>query len=286
MPWAGPHGPRDRDVHRLFVVPTPIGNLEDITLRAVRVLGEVTVIFAEDTRHTRKLLAHHGLSTPLRSYHQYNKLSRIHSILRAVHQGDVALVSDAGMPALSDPGFELIGAAVDAGIEIDVLPGPSAAITAVVGAAIPAPGFVFLGFLPRGAGELRRELRGLSSIPWSIVMYESPHRLVGTLSAILEVLGDRRIVVARELSKLHQEYVRGTVSEALARFETEPARGECTVVLAGSQGEPEKGTEDALAELRRRRMQGQDAKTAVAEVAAGFGLQRNVVYRLWLSLGE
>lgn len=266
----------------LYVVPTPIGNLEDITLRALRVLGEVPLILAEDTRHTRKLLTRYDIKTRLVSYHQHNKRARLASALEALTTGDVALVSSAGMPAVSDPGFELIEAAVAAGVAVDVLPGPSAVVTAVVAAALPAPGFLFLGFLPRSSRERRLRLEQVRALPYSLVLYEAPHRLEGTLQDLLSALGDRLMVAARELSKLHQETVRGSVSDLAARYQHETPRGEFTLVVAGAEPEPVDHLDEARAELRRRSEDGQEARSAVAEVAKAYGLPRNVVYRLWL----
>jgi len=258
--------------------------LEDITLRALRVLKEAHAIFAEDTRHTRKLLAHYSISTSLHSYHQHNKRTRIPIVLSTMQSADVALVSSAGTPALSDPGFELIEAVLATGFDVDVLPGASALTTAVVGAAIAAPGFLFLGFLPRRGGDRRKVLRDSGACQYALVLYEAPHRLVSTLRDIRSELGERRVVVARELTKVHQEYVRGTVSQVLDRFDGEAPRGECTLVIAGASEEPRVDTHEARAELRRRRETGQEARRAVGDVAALLRMPRNEVYRLWLEV--
>lgn len=272
---------------RLAVVPTPIGNLEDITVRALRVFREVSLILAEDTRQARKLLSHYSISTPLLSYHQHNKRERLERVLRALEAGDVALMSNAGMPAISDPGFELIQAALHAGVEVDVLPGASAVVTAVVAAALPARGFLFAGFLPRRSGHRRRALREIFSVPYSLVLFEAPHRLVDTLLDAREVLGDRQIVAARELTKVHQQIVRGTITELIQRYEHESPRGEFTLVVAGA--EPSQGEEHtwkAQEDLKHRRREGQDARTAVAEVGRKYGLGRNEAYRLWLESAQ
>lgn len=266
----------------LFVVPTPIGNLEDITLRALRVLRQVSLVLAEDTRHTRKLLTHYAISTRLLSYHQHNKLIRLDRVLTELEEGDVALVSDSGMPSVSDPGFELIRAAIEAGIEVDVLPGPSAVITAVVAAALPSPGFLFLGFLPRGARERRKRLAEVEPAREALVFYEAPHRLLSALSDVRAVLGDREIVVARELTKVHQEIARGTVSAMEERFGERPPRGEMTVVVAGASTVEEDRTDEAEALLRQRYSAGEDRRSAVAAVMRDTGLARNDAYRLWL----
>ncbi|GAC1508037.1 MAG: 16S rRNA (cytidine(1402)-2'-O)-methyltransferase [Chloroflexota bacterium] len=272
---------------RLIVVPTPIGNLEDITFRAVRVLGEVQAIFAEDTRQTRKLLTRYSLTTPLYSYHQHTKYSRIPAVLEALERGDVALVSSAGTPSISDPGFELVRAALEKGVEIDVLPGASAVVTAVVGAAIPAPGFLFLGFLPRRAAERDTILREHASTRCALVFFEAPHRLTTTLAALDCMLGDRQAVAARELTKLHQQYVRGTVRDLMRHFEEHAPRGEITLVIAGAESADMQGSSDEVrAELLRRREAGQEARTAVSDVASLYHMARNDVYRLWVATVE
>lgn len=271
-------------VGRLIVVPTPIGNLEDITLRALRMLGEVSLVLAEDTRHTRHLLVHHHISARLLSYHQHNKRDRLIEVLEALQTGDVALVSSAGMPSISDPGFELVEAAIAAGIEIDVLPGASAVITALVGAAIPAPGFLFFGFLPRHAGERRARLRELQSLRQSLVFYEAPHRVADSLQDMLTVLGNREAVVARELTKLHQEWVRGSVTEICARYRELQPRGELTLVVAGAPEEAGPDMAAAREYMRRQRSAGVNRREAIQEHSRLFGLARNDAYRMWLDL--
>lgn len=267
---------------RLYIVPTPIGNLEDVTLRALRILGEVSLILAEDTRYTRKLLRHYQISTPLVSYHQHNKRDRIEWTLEKLREADVALVSSAGMPAVSDPGFELILAAVEAQVDVDVLPGPSAVITAVVAAALPAPGFLFAGFLPRSSGERRRRLAELATVPYTLVLYEAPHRLVALLRDIESILGARQVVLARELTKLHQELLRGAPHELLERYAASEPRGEFTVLVGAAAPAPKDRSDEALDELKARHQRGEDRRTILAEVAAKYGLRRNETYRLWL----
>jgi 16S rRNA (cytidine1402-2'-O)-methyltransferase len=270
-------------VGRLLVVGTPIGNLEDITYRAVRALTEVPLILAEDTRHTRKLLSHYGISTRLISYHQHNKVARLGTALEALAEGDVALVSSAGMPSVSDPGFELIRAAAEAGFEIDVLPGASAVITAVVGAALAAPGFLFAGFLPRVRGERRARLDALRGVPASLVLYESPHRLRSTVDDALDVLGDRPAVAGRELTKLHQEYVRGSLASLREHFRQREPLGEFTLVIGPDDTpapEADKSEVDAL--VARLRTEGADRRTAIGRLTADLGLSRNAAYARWL----
>jgi 16S rRNA (cytidine1402-2'-O)-methyltransferase len=268
----------------LYLVATPIGNLEDITLRALRVLREVSLIAAEDTRTTRKLLSHYGIKARLTSYHEHNKGVKIPYILNALQQGDVALVSESGTPAVSDPGYDLVAAAAAAGLPVAAVPGPSAVVAALAVSGLPTRQFTYVGFLPRRRGDRRRLLSTLAAQPQTIVALESPHRLLTTLSDLLAVLGDRRIAVCRELTKLHEEVFRGSISEAIAYFQ-EP-RGEFTLVLAGSPQPAEAvvPTEAVLAELRQLREQGVTPRQAVTQVAQQFGLPRRQVYRLWLQL--
>ena len=268
----------------LYLVATPIGNLEDITLRALRVLREVSLIAAEDTRTTRKLLSHYGIKARLTSYHEHNKGAKIPYILAALRHGDVALVSEAGMPGVSDPGYDLVVAAAEAEVPVAAVPGPSAVVAALAISGLPTRQFTYIGFLPRRRGERRRLLSALAAQPRTIVALESPHRLLATLSDLLAVLGDRRIAVCRELTKLHEEVFRGRISEAIIHFR-EP-RGEFTLVLAGATEPAEASvpTEAVLAELRQLRQQGMAPRQAVTQVAEQFGLARRQVYRLWLRL--
>src|SRR5215475_9085878 len=197
----------------LYIVPTPIGNLEDITLRALRVLRESRLIAAEDTRTTRKLLDHYGISTPLTSYHEYNKLSKLDAIFDALVEGDVALVSDAGTPGISDPGHELIREALARQVNVVPLPGPSAIITALIASGMPTDSYIYLGFLPRKSKALRDLLESLLAERRTLVAYESPNRLLETLTTIAEVMGNRQVAVARELTKLFEEVRRGPVAD-------------------------------------------------------------------------
>ena len=222
----------------LYIVPTPIGNLEDITLRALRILGEASLIAAEDTRTTRVLLDHYAITTPMTSYHEHNKLAKLDSLLDALAGGDVALVSDAGMPGISDPGYELIREALARDVPVVVLPGPSAVVTALVVSGLPTDRFLFVGFLPRRKKALHAALAALASEPGTLVAYESPNRLAATLQAVLDVLGDRPVAVGRELSKLYEEVRRGPASVVLAHFAENPPRGEITLVIAGATDTP------------------------------------------------
>ncbi len=266
----------------LYLVATPIGNLEDVTLRALHILREVALIAAEDTRTTRKLLAQHGIRARLTSYHEHNKAQKIPYILSALQHGEVALVSEAGMPAVSDPGVDLVAAAVAAGVAVVPVPGPSALIAALAVSGLPTRQFTYVGFLPRRRGERRRLLSGLAAEPRTLVVLESPHRLAASLADLLATLGDRRIAVCRELTKLHEEVFRGGISEALAHF-GEP-RGEFTLVLEGAAGAQAAPPDEAAIrqELRRLYQQSVGTRQAVDEVALRFGLPRRQAYRLWL----
>ena len=266
----------------LYLVATPIGNLEDISLRALRTLREVSLIAAEDTRHTGRLLKNYDIKTPLTSYHEHNRLTKLDYILGCLENGDVAVVSDAGMPGVSDPGYELVAAAAERGIPVVPVPGPSSVITALVVSGLSTERFVYLGFLPRKAGSRQRVLKSAALEPGTIVILESPHRLRAAMEDILLILGDRKLAVCRELTKIHEEVFRGLVSGALKYF-TEP-RGEFTLVIAGSVGEKEapQMTEAVRERLRDMRRSGATAKEAVALVVGETGLSRKEIYRAWL----
>ncbi len=218
----------------LYLVATPIGNLDDMTLRAVHVLESVPLIAAEDTRHTLKLLTHFGLRRPLVSLHARNEARQLQTILNRLEQHDVALVSDAGTPALSDPGVRLVSAAVAAGYPVVPVPGPSAVLAALVSSGLPTNQFTFLGFLPRKRGELERVIRDAGEAKRTFVFFESPHRVQKTLAIMASALGPRSLVVAREITKVHEEFLRGTPATLLEHFAKSPPRGELTVVVAGS----------------------------------------------------
>ncbi len=265
----------------LYLVPTPIGNLEDITLRALRVLKGASLVAAEDTRTARKLLSHYGIRQRLLSYNEHNMRARTPQILAALEHGDVALISEAGTPGISDPGYELVQAAIDAGSAVVPLPGASAVLAAIVVSGLPARRFKFLGFLPRRPGERRRLLESLKDESATLIVFESPHRLRQTLADIQSAWGDRRIAVCRELTKAFEEIFRGTLSQARGHF-TEP-RGEFTVVLEGaSDPAPAASLEQAAADLRGLRASGVSGRDAVRQVAKATGLPHRDVYRLWL----
>lgn len=224
---------------RLFICATPIGNLEDVTMRLLRVLKEVDLIAAEDTRQTRKLLARYDIHKPLISYHKHNEEPREDDLIEALQSGrDVALVSDAGMPGISDPGEVLVRAAVSAGITVIPIPGAVAAVTALAASGLSTARFCFEGFLPRQRKERLAALQSLAAEPRTLVFYESPHRIAGMLADLLDRLGDRRVVLARELTKIHEEFWRGTLSQAVALLKEQGARGEYTVVVEGAGESP------------------------------------------------
>jgi 16S rRNA (cytidine1402-2'-O)-methyltransferase len=216
----------------LYVVATPIGNLEDITLRALRVLGEVQLIAAEDTRTARKLLNRYNINTRLTSYFEHNKRMKMPVLLEILEEQDIALISEAGMPGISDPGYELIKAAIEMDIQVVALPGSSAVTTALAVGGLPADQFVYMGFLPRKKGEKRTLLAWVRDEPRTLICFESPYRVVDSLAAMLEVLGDRNVAVCRELTKLHEEVFRGTLSSAVKHFQK--PRGEFTIVIQGT----------------------------------------------------
>ncbi len=269
----------------LYVVATPIGNLEDISQRALRILREVKLIAAEDTRKTRRLLAHYDIKTPMTSYYEHNKIAKLDNILEQLQTIDIALVSDAGMPGISDPGYELIAAAARQNITVVPIPGPSAVISALAVSGLPTDKFKFIGFLPNRPSARRRALEGISDETGTIIALEAPHRIPAALDDILLTLGDRKIAVCRELTKLHEEIFRGTVAEAAGHFSG--PRGEFTLVIAGkgTEAKPEltPAIETRLRELYRR---GVPAKDAVAAVAGESGLKRKELYRKWLEVGE
>lgn len=220
----------------LYLVPTPIGNLEDMSYRAVRLLKEADFIAAEDTRNTKKLCNHFEITTPVVSYHEHNKETSGEKIIQRLQEGaKVALVSDAGMPTISDPGYELVVAATRERLTVVPLPGANAALTALIASGLPTQPFYFYGFLPRQKKEKKRELEDLSKLMSTVILYESPHRLKETLQQILDVFGNRRVSICRELTKRYEEFIRGTISEVLDWASTDEIRGEFCIILEGSK---------------------------------------------------
>ena len=269
----------------LYLVATPIGNLEDITLRAVRTLGEVDLIAAEDTRTTGKLLKHLAITTPMVSYHEFSGEAKIDELVGRLDSADIALVTDAGTPTVSDPGFKLIRKAIAAGHIICPIPGANAAITALSSSGLPTDSFLFLGFLPKPVMARQQALADVATLPYTLILYESPNRLVKLMTDILAVLGDRTISVGRELTKLHEEIWRGPVSEALTHFGDGRIRGEITVVIAGASSAKIVWDEDAVrAALAAKLATGASRKEAAAYVAEQSGWRKKQVYNLPLNV--
>lgn len=271
----------------LYVVGTPIGNLEDITFRAVRILQTVDIIAAEDTRHTGKLLQHFQVKTPQVSYHEHNRTSRIPELLEhLINNKAIALVSDAGMPGISDPGYELVKACIEAGISVVPIPGASAAITALSAAGLPTDRFVFEGFLPAKSQQRQEHLESLQTESRTLIFYESPHRLRDTLQDLAEVWGsDRQIVLGRELTKLYEEFWRGTIAEAIAHYSQREPQGEYTLVVAGIPASRPQLTEEELkAELKQLISQGISRSQASRQLAKFTSLPRRQLYQLALSI--
>ncbi|MEX0873523.1 MAG: 16S rRNA (cytidine(1402)-2'-O)-methyltransferase [Actinomycetota bacterium] len=263
---------------RLFVVATPIGNLADITLRAVRVLGEVDLVAAEDTRTTRKLLSHHGIRTPLVSYHEHNEAVRTPELLNRIEKGEsIAIVSEAGTPSISDPGYRLIREAIAAGVAVEPVPGASALLAAVVVSGLPSDAFVFEGFLPRRAGERRKRLESLATQRRTLVFFEAPHRLDKSLADMSEVLGDRKVALCRELTKIHEEVRRGRLSELVEELQRRPVKGELVLVVEGAV-EVAGDMEAALTEAVQRIAAGESVREATRGVAEQRGVARRALY--------
>lgn len=263
----------------LYIIATPIGNLEDMTYRAVRILGEVDLIAAEDTRHSLKLLNHFGISRPLTSYFDHNQQLKGERILNALRQGkSVALISDAGTPCISDPGFQLVRDAVAENIPVVPVPGACAAIAALAASGLPTDSFTFAGFPPSRQGKRRTFLSGMNVLPGTLVLYEAPHRLLDTLNDIREVLGERQVIVARELTKMFEEFIRGSASEVIAAVSREVVRGEVVVLIA--PGEAELQEKEPLEEVLRRLMAAGSLsiKDIAKQAAVISGVSRNEAY--------
>ena len=266
----------------LYLVATPIGNLEDISSRALKVLRETILIAAEDTRHTGKLLERFGIENKLTSYWEHNKLDKLDFILDRLSKGDVALVSDAGTPGINDPGYELVRAALASGFDVIPIPGPSAPIAALSVSGLPTDSFLYLGYLPHKSGERRNVLTQASSLPHTLIFLETPHRIADSLLDILAALGDRRICVAREMTKLHEEYWRGAVSGAIEHFQSKEPRGEFTLVIEGRvKIENGKWDESELLEAVKKGIAtGKSAKELSAQLAELSGWNKKEVYAL------
>jgi 16S rRNA (cytidine1402-2'-O)-methyltransferase len=262
---------------RLYVCATPIGNLEDVSLRLIRTLGEVDLIAAEDTRRTRKLLTSHGIHAQLVSYHQANEHKQTAYLVQKIKQGTrLALVSDGGMPAVSDPGYLLVKACIESNLEVEVIPGPSAALSALVLSGLPTARFGFEGFLPKPQGEKRTRLEAVAPDDRTLIYFEAPGRVRPTLEAALEVLGNRRMALARELTKVHEEVLRGTIEEVLGRLDDE-MKGEVVLVIEGASTQPA-SLAAAVDVARELVSQGMTKSAAAAQAASKVGVPRRSVY--------
>jgi 16S rRNA (cytidine1402-2'-O)-methyltransferase len=267
----------------LYVVGTPIGNLEDITMRAVRILKEADLIACEDTRHTAKLLHHYGIDKPTISYHEHNEAARAEELVAKLVQGlNIAQVSDAGMPGISDPGYRLIKLAIERGVQVIPIPGASALVAALAASGLPTDSFQFLGFLPAKSGQRRSNLETLRRAQHTTVVYEAPHRIAETMKDIVELLGaERPVVLARELTKMHEEFIRGTAAHVLHRVQEHELRGEMTLLIG--KGEAQE-TQAAVKDIAQRldeimREQKLDEKAGLKVLAKERGLSKSEAYR-------
>ncbi len=267
---------------KLYLVATPIGNLEDISARALRVLREALLVAAEDTRRTGALLRHFGIRVPLTSYYEYNKLQKLDFILEHLTRGDVALVSDAGTPAINDPGYELVRAVLAAGFEVSPVPGPSALISALSASGLPTDSFAYFGYLPHKAGERRKLIAQVESLPYTLIFLETPHRLTDSLADLLAGLGNRPVCAAREMTKMFEEFWRGELSAALEHFQAHPPRGEFTLVVAGkSKSESVRWSQEELrAALAAELKKNKSAKEISADLAQVSGWSKKEIYAL------
>lgn len=267
----------------LYLVATPIGNLEDITLRALRVLREVSLVAAEDTRQTKKLLAHYGIDKPLISYYEHNKLSRLQAILSHLQEGDVALVSDAGTPGLNDPGYELVKSAIGRGFRVCPVPGPASPIAALVGSGLPTDAFLYLGYLPRKQKDRRERIAQIRDEPYTVLFLETPHRLRDSLKDLLDILGNRSAVIARELTKIHEEFLRGTLHDLIQYFDQTEPLGEFIILVAGASKLEKTWNEEQVLEVFQREFTGNiSLKTFAEQIAQVSGWKKNDLYRLFL----
>jgi 16S rRNA (cytidine1402-2'-O)-methyltransferase len=267
----------------LYVVATPIGNLEDITLRALRILKEVDLIAAEDTRHTQVLLNHYAIHTPLTSYHEHNERTKAQALVERLVRGEnVALLCDAGTPAISDPGYRLVIEATRAGARVVPLPGASALAAVLSASGLPTDRFVFEGFLPAKKQERKTKLQALRNESRTLVFYEAPHRLVESLQDLQQILGDREIVIAREVSKVHEEFLRGTMGEILERLADREVRGEITIVVHGSTEGTKIGDAELQDEIGRLVAEGMRVKEIAEIIGERHRLSKREIYQLAL----
>jgi 16S rRNA (cytidine1402-2'-O)-methyltransferase len=268
----------------LYIVATPIGNLEDITLRALRILKEVDLIAAEDTRHARILLQRYEIRTPLTSYHEHNERAKARPLVERLLGGEkIALISDAGTPAISDPGYRLLVEAIGAGIKVIPVPGPSALVAALSASGLPTDRFAFEGFLPAKKQERKDRLKKLARDPRTLIFYEAPHRLKESLADVLEMLGDRQIAVGREISKMHEEFLRGRVSEIFAQLADREVRGELTLVVRGC-AESEVSQEELSTEARGLLQGGMSVNRVAGLLSERYGISKREIYQMALKL--
>jgi 16S rRNA (cytidine1402-2'-O)-methyltransferase len=281
---------RENEKGILYLVPTPIGNLEDMTFRAIRIMKEADLIAAEDTRNTKKLCNYFEIETPVTSYHEHNKESSGYKLIEKMKDGaKIALVSDAGMPTISDPGMELVAEAIAEGLTVVPLPGANAALTALIASGIQPQPFYYYGFLQRGKKDKKKELEQLAKQAATIILYESPHRLKETLSLMLDGLGDRRIVLCRELTKKYEEFLRGTISEAIAWAESDEVRGEFVLIIEGASADTLDLDENpwweklSLTEHVEHYISNEDmnSKNAIKQTALDRGMQKREVYQAY-----
>ena len=268
---------------KLYLVATPIGNLNDMTFRAVETLKSVGVIACEDTRHTRKLLTHFGISNKLVSYHEHNETERAEDLIKLLMKGEsVAVVSDAGTPGISDPSFRIVERAIEAGVEIVPIPGASAFVNAVAASGLPTDSIFFAGFLPSKKGERRKRFLEIADIPATIIFYESPRRIAAALIDAADVLGDRPAVVAREITKLHEEFSRGTLSELHSKFSSATVKGEIVLLIdrVRDHRPNDSGSLSLLERLEQLQAEGIDRKAALKKVAKEFGMSKSEAYRI------
>lgn len=269
----------------LYVVATPIGNLEDITLRALRVLKEVNRIAAEDTRHTQTLLNHYGITTPLTSYHEHNERSKVRSLIERLARGEnIALVSDAGTPAISDPGYRLVGAAIRENLSVVPIPGACAALAVLSASGLPSDRFAFEGFLPATKQERKNKLQMLRGETRTMIFYEAPHRLKESLEDLLQIFGDREVSIGREMTKLHEEFLRGAVSAVLLQLAERDVKGELTLIVHGATVEFEIAEDQLKAEIGRLIAAGNGVKEISELIGGRYGLAKREVYRRVLEI--
>lgn len=268
----------------MYIVATPIGNLEDMTFRAIRILKEVDLIAAEDTRHSRKLLTHFGITTRLTAYHDHNETLKTPQLIERLKNGQsIALITDAGTPCIADPGYRIVRAAAEEGITIVPIPGASATMAALSASGLPTDEFTFAGFLPAKSGKRRERLTELKTVKRLLVFYEAPHRLASTLADMTEIFGEREAIVARELTKIYEEFGRGSLSELAQRYIDIPARGEVVVLVAPGEAE-EAQPADLAGMLKGLLGEGMSVKDAVRSVTDATGAARSSVYELALEL--